>query len=452
MCFFLKWKNYMPDNIETKALNEKINDLETQVKLITDEYEQYKRDSDIQKTAMEKNEKLLHSVVEAAAGKIGQDFFDNIVINLSEWLGAECVLIGRMTEDERIEAVPLLLDGKISHGFSYELAGSPCDITTRKGFCAFSEDVINLFPKDQILVDLNAEGYIGTALYNKAGEANGVICAVSRKKITIPPYANEILKIIGARVSAEIERAKIEAALKESDVELRNANVTMKKFFSVLAHDLKNPFTAILGFSDYLKNYFSDISEEEKRVGINEINTSLHSLYLLVENLLNWSGTQTKGLNIFKENFSINDVVEENIDLFNQLAKKKKISISVKLNSSLNCFADKNMIKSVIRNLINNALKFTDDHGSIEIQGIEDNDQIFLAISDNGIGLTDEQINNLFRSEKLVSTKGTNLEKGSGLGLILVKEFIEKNDGQILIESEPGKGSTFTISLPKVKK
>ena len=161
---------------------QEIEQLKKLLELKEIELAQFKKNLEESETAAKRNGELLHSVVEAAASKIGQDFFDNIVIKLSEWLGAECVLIGRMTKNERVEAVPLLLDGKISHGFSYELAGSPCEITSRKGYCCYTENVINLFPKDQILVDLNAESYIGSALFNKDGIVNGVICAVSRIK------------------------------------------------------------------------------------------------------------------------------------------------------------------------------------------------------------------------------------------------------------------------------
>ncbi len=218
-----------------------------------------------------KNEKLLHSLVEAAAGKIGQDFFDNIVLRLSKWLNADCVLIGQIVEKERIKAVPLFLDGKVSHEFSYDLAGTPCDITTRKGYCEYPENVIQLFPKDKILVDLNAEGYIGTALYDKAGNINGVICAVSRQKIQIPPYARDIMKIIGARVSAEIERINAEKALKLSEAELKASNITKDKLFSVIAHDLKNPFNIILGFIELLLNDDRKYSPEKQKIIIEKM-------------------------------------------------------------------------------------------------------------------------------------------------------------------------------------
>ncbi len=236
--------------------------------------------------ADQRSEKLMHSLVEAAAGKTGQDFFDNIVLRLSEWLGAECVLIGRMVENERIKAVPLYLDGKISQDFSYDLAGSPCDIIIRKGYCEFDKDVINLFPKDKILVDLSAEGYIGTALYNKEGEANGVICTVSRKKLIIPSYAKDILKIIWARVSAEIERLKTEEDLKQSEAELKESNATKDKLFSIIAHDLKSPFNLILGFSDLLTKNAGKYDAAKQKKMIEAIHQATKNAHALLENLL----------------------------------------------------------------------------------------------------------------------------------------------------------------------
>ena len=228
----MEGKRNVPDLLkEIDRLKVKLEEKELELQKQSEAFTEIRKQKD-------ENEKMLHSLVEAAAGKIGQDFFDNIVTSLAKWLKADCVLIGQMRNHERIHALPLYLDGKISHEFSYALEDTPCSQTCRKGFCAYPEDVINLFPKDEILVDLNAQGYIGSALYNDKGDVNGVICAVSREKLDIPPYAQDIMKIIGARVTAEIERQKMEQALLQSQEELKESNATKDKFFSILGHDL----------------------------------------------------------------------------------------------------------------------------------------------------------------------------------------------------------------------
>ncbi|MFC2138572.1 sensor histidine kinase, partial [Bacteroidota bacterium] len=268
------------------------NDLEIEIIKLKNEISKLKKESEKREKEfykksleLERNEKMLHNLVEASVGKIGQDFFNNIVKRLAEWLNVDCVLIGQIEGVERINAVPLYLDGVIKHGFSYELEGTPCAITTRKGYCEYPENVIQLFPKDEILVDLDAQAYIGTALYNKSGEINGVICAVSREKLVVPPYAQDIMKIIGARVSAEIERKKMEEELKES-------NATKDKFFSIIAHDLINPFNSILGLSELLKRKYDYYEKSKMKQLIKFIYHNAKNTYELLNNLLNWSRSQ----------------------------------------------------------------------------------------------------------------------------------------------------------------
>ncbi|MBA7513095.1 hypothetical protein ES705_05105 [subsurface metagenome] len=298
----------------------------------------------------EQNEKMLHSLVEAAAGKIGQDFFDNIVARLAEWLSADCVLIGQMIENERINAVPLYLDGEISHDFSYALEETPCAVTRRKGYCAYSENVINLFPKDKILVDLNAEGYIGTALYNEKGVANGVICAVSRKKLNIPPYAKDLMKIVGARVTAEIERKKIEEALSKSEAELRESNAMKDKFFSILADDQKNLLATMTGFSNLLLTNYDVYNAEENKKFIGIINQSSKNISALLENLLTWSRSQRGLLEFSLDNINLHSIAEDTIALVKEMANKKHISLQLYIENNSYVYAYKNMLAFIKQN------------------------------------------------------------------------------------------------------
>ena len=432
-------------------LKHEIAILKNELQEKTEEYLAQNEAIEAARLMAEENERLLHSLVEAAASKIGQDFFDNIVLRLSEWLNAECVVIGQKMENDKIKAVPLYLDGKISHEFSYELKGTPCDITTRKGYCAFPENVINIFPKDKLLVDLNAEGYIGTALYNKSGEINGVICAVSRKKLHIPPYAKDIMKIIGARVSAEIERIEVEEALKKSEAELRESNSAKDKFFSIIAHDLKNPFNSLLGFSELLVSKFDEL-DKERQVKIFElINQTVKNTYNLLENLLMWSLTQ-RGLIKYKPvRINLKSLVIENIKIFQDIASEKQISIEKKSDTNQFVLADINLLSVIIRNLLSNAIKFTSNGGTVSISygPNEEGGQetVLVSVTDSGVGIEADRLSKLFSLDENHSTEGTNIEKGTGLGLILCKEFVEMHNGRIYVESEVGRGSKFTFTL-----
>jgi signal transduction histidine kinase len=431
-----------------QELEKRIIALNDVLKAKKESYQLQKKELLLAKEKAEESEQMLHTLVETAVGTIGQDFFDNIVIKLSKWLNVDCVIIGQMLEPNRIHCLPLYLDGKISHDFSYELAGSPCDVTTRKGYCCYTENVIEKFPKDKILVDLSAEGYIGTALYNKAGKANGVICAVSRKKNDFPPFTEKMLKIIGARVSAEIERKKIAEALEKSEAELRESNATKDKFISVIAHDLKNPFNSILGFSELLLENYNEYSKEKQHKFLLNIYQTAQNTYALLENLLTWSLSKQGLMLISLNSINLKEIVAETIKKLNNLAETKLIYIKTDIDENIEVHADKNLLSAIIRNLLSNAIKYSESDNEIVISAhIKSQTSVEICVCDNGVGIESEKISKLFKIDQNFSTLGTNKEKGTGMGLILCKEFVEKLGGTIHVESEPNKGSKFVFNL-----
>lgn len=432
-----------------EELLETITILKEQLKQKEQEYISQHNEIILAKNKAEESEKMLHTLVETAVGTIGQDFFDNIVIKLAEWLNVECVVIGQMFDDNRIYCLPMYLDGKISHDFSYNLANSPCDITTRKGFCLYPEDVINTFPKDKILVDLGAKGYVGTALYNKYGIANGVICAVSRKELNLPPQTRDILKIIGARVSAEIERKKALQALEKSEAELRESNATKDKFFSIIAHDLKNPFNSILGISNLLMLNYAKYDTKRMAKLTEGINIAAKNAYSLLENLLQWSLTQQGMVNYSPAKINLLAFVKENVKTMQNQAQNKRINISISIDQNIFIIADRDMFSTVLRNLLSNAIKFTPEGGHIDVSGSQtgnQNNEIQVCITDNGIGIMPDDLEKIFRID--YSTHGTKAEKGTGLGLMLCREFMEKQKGNIHAESKKNEGSKFILTFP----
>jgi len=170
----------------------------------------------------------------------------------------------------------------------------------------------------------------------------------------------------------------------------------------------------------------------------------------LLNNLLEWSSSQTGKLKICSENFFLKSIVDDTIDLLNDYAKKKNITVLNEIPGQIKVFADKNMISSVIRNLFSNAIKFTRD-GNVRITAKDVNTFVECTITDTGVGIKPENIKKLFRLDTEFSTPGTANEKGSGLGLILCKEFVERNNGEIYVESEKGKGTGFMFKLPNAK-
>lgn len=233
------------------------------------------------------------------------------------------------------------------------------------------------------------------------------------------------------------------------NAELKEANASKDKFFSIVAHDLKNPFNSLLVLSKLLLDDYDTFTHEERKQFIQQIKSSAENTYSLLQNLLAWASTQSGKAVIIKETIDIAKLSQEAIILLKPIAKNKKISIESLVNSNTTAYADKNMISTVLLNLVSNAVKFTPHKGKIEVRAIEKNNHVEVEIADTGIGISDANMQKLFKPDVKFHTVGTDKEKGTGLGLLLCKEFVEKNDGAIWVESAEGQGSRFHFSLPK---
>ncbi|WP_321310448.1 PAS domain-containing sensor histidine kinase [Marinifilum fragile] len=238
-------------------------------------------------------------------------------------------------------------------------------------------------------------------------------------------------------------------ARKLNEKALEDAVKTKDKFFSIIAHDLKNPFNAMLPIIHILKENHMDMQREQLSEMIELINSSVKQEYNLLKNLLEWSRAQTGAIKLKPERIELRQLFESNLLLHRAVAENKNISIEVNDPESYNVLSDKYMLETVIRNLVSNALKFTETNGNIKIHITEDKNQVLCSVQDNGIGISPENQQKLFRIDTNYTRLGTKDESGTGLGLILCKEFVEKNGGSITVQSEVAVGSTFTFSLPK---
>jgi signal transduction histidine kinase len=345
----------------------------------------------------------------------------------------------------------MYLDGEIVHGFSYHLKNTPCDLTSKKGYCVYEDNLKQLFPESKDVQDLQALGYVGTALYNKDGEPNGVLCAMSRHKLQLPPQAEGIMKIVGARITSEIERKKAQKELELSEKELRISNASKDKFFSIIAHDLKAPFYSLLGFSELLHNKIQENDSDGIKKFANLIHTVSEQSYALLNNLLDWSLAQTDGIKYNPEIVDLNELSNEIIAYSKHIAQDKKIAFCQEIEKNIELLADRNMLQTILRNLLSNAIKYTPQDGVITIYASIDNKEALISIKDTGIGIAADTLTNLFKIEETISTLGLNKEKGTGLGLVLCKDLVEKHQGKIWAESELGQGSTFSFTIPLVQ-
>lgn len=240
------------------------------------------------------------------------------------------------------------------------------------------------------------------------------------------------------------ERKKTENSLKE-------LIATKDKLFSIIAHDLRSPFNGIIGFSELLIENSNDILLEDSEQYIKIINSAAKNTLILLDNLLNWAKSQTGQLSFNPEKVLLSEVVQEIITLSKTIAKSKNIALEYAGTDNLEIFVDVNMLNTVLRNLISNAIKFTNVGGHIKVSAALKQDQVEITISDNGIGINKEKLTKLFSISSNTTTLGTEDENGSGLGLVLCKEFIQKNNGDIWVESEENKGSNFIFTLPTYK-
>ncbi len=238
--------------------------------------------------------------------------------------------------------------------------------------------------------------------------------------------------------------------LKKTEQALKVSNDTKDKFFSIIAHDLKNPFNAILGFTDILLEEHKEYDDKEREQVIKFVQSSANSAFKLLENLLTWSRSQSGEINYSPEKNHLKILLFETMSNLQAQADKKEIQVLDKTSENDIIFADRNMIATIFRNLISNAIKFTNKSGTIVISSEKQQNSNFVEISvaDTGVGIPKDTIKGLFRIDKNTSTQGTEDETGTGLGLILCKEFIEKHGGEIWVESEVGKGSVFKFTIP----
>jgi signal transduction histidine kinase len=238
--------------------------------------------------------------------------------------------------------------------------------------------------------------------------------------------------------------------LNDTNAELKSANETKDKFFSIIAHDLKNPFNSLLGFTDLLINDWKELSEEEKIEFISIIKNTTEETFRLLMNLLEWSSIQRKCVSFNTEKVFIDEIIRETKKHLDPYAFFKNIRISIhNIPADLTVEADPNMLMTVFRNLVSNAIKFTPKNGNIKINARQENDKIICCVEDSGIGMTKDVSDNLFKLRLNSPGKGTDGESGTGLGLILCQEFIKMHHGDIYAESEPGKGSKFCFALPQ---
>jgi signal transduction histidine kinase len=271
--------------------------------------------------------------------------------------------------------------------------------------------------------------------------------------VTKPFQASELL----ARVRTHLELQRFRRLIVEQNKRLKSvirqlneSNATKDRFFSILAHDMRNPVFAFRQIPEILLDSEKDMDEGARRDLLKTMLQSSTELYNLLENLLNWSNSQTGRIEFEPCVASIAPIVNETLSLMAMNARNKNIVLASEINGEISAFHDQNMLSTILRNLVSNAIKFTPEGGRVTLKAEEDGDFIRMAVADTGIGLSRDDVSKLFRADVSMASIGSSKQgKGSGLGLVLCRDFVRAHRGEFSVESREGGGSTFYFTLPR---
>ena len=253
--------------------------------------------------------------------------------------------------------------------------------------------------------------------------------------------------IVALIIFSYVNKRKINKQLNELNDKLKELNATKDRFFSIIAHDLRGPFHSLLAFSDALSNDIDELSIEEIKSFNTDINKTLKKQFALLNDLLDWARLQNENYKLKLEDIGIYNLINEIMDSLSFTAALKEIKLINEVDQNIIVNADKNMLELVLRNLISNSIKFSNVHGIIKVTSLHKDGRVEIKVSDNGVGIPGEDLDKIYRIDIHYTTQGTFREKGTGLGLILCKEIIEKHGGEISISSELGKGTDISFTL-----
>ncbi len=335
--------------------------------------------------------------------------------------------------------------------FVFDYSGTPCENVLNGYITFYPQNLQEMFPGDQCIASMGIESFIGAPIYNNSEEPMGLLVLMDDKLMHEKSNSRYILSVFASRAGAELERMNAEELLRKKTEELVEANKMKDKFLKITAHDLKNPFNSIHGFSDLLRRKIKDIDKDKIREMVNIIDDSVKNSCSILDNLSDWSKTHREVLPFKPEKTDLAEISASVTDYFLNHAQSKGIKLCNNIKKNTLALADNYMVHSVFRNLISNAVKYTNKKGRVTVDAIIKDNEIEVVISDTGIGI-DKSVNmDLFNIEEKNIRQGTANETGSGLGLVICSDFIKRNNGSLSVDSVVNKGTKVRFTLPRFK-
>jgi signal transduction histidine kinase len=286
-------------------------------------------------------------------------------------------------------------------------------------------------------------------LFGKIYRKNDSILLICEEDVERLTEQNLVMRRLNTEISdlqGQLINQKV--TLEQTLFQLKELNTSKDRFFSIISHDLKNSFSTILGFLEILKDSIHKLDREKLELFFGKLLLTASLTYDLLDNLLIWAKSQRSGLKFVPFEFHLKPLIVENIQLYEKMATEKNIQVNTDIDENVIVYADKEMLKTIFRNLLTNAIKFTYAGGQVNVTAVLKAGMMHISISDTGMGISEEDLKRLFKIDDQISQKGTQNEMGNGLGLIICKEFVEKHGGKIWVESIVNEGSIFQFTLP----
>ncbi|RPI65829.1 MAG: GAF domain-containing protein [Ignavibacteriales bacterium] len=412
---------------------------------------------DITEKKNEENIKNIISQVLQAANTVRNldELFNFIHKSISELMLAENFYIALYDKENNIITFPYFIDKYDADAPPIKFGKGLTEYVISNGKSALVDKELDgeLVARGEIeLVGPQSEIWLGVPLQIEGNTIGALVVQDYEDKFNYTARHKEILEAISHPISMAIERKKVEQEREKLIKNLRDLNQSKDKLFSLISHDLRSPFNSLLGFSEILTTEYDQLTDDEIKEYLNVIYESSKNLYGMTSNLLQYSRFQTGRIEFKPVRINISKLIKNSTKMLSGNIVKKEIDFKINADNDTFIYADEDMINSVIQNLVSNAVKFTPQNGevNVSIQNIYNDDNtvsVEIIVADTGIGISDDNMNKILKGE-MFSTPGTEREYGTGLGMVLINEFIHRNGGELKIESEKNKGTRFIAVLP----